>query len=291
MPEPRPGPRIRDPGTEPHHAIGSLDRLRVIDRAQRFDLSGGGARRQPDPQRSPPDRPPKHGRRIDPDEARSDERDAVAQAIGLVEVVGGKHDRPTGPPKRLDRFAHDEGGLRVEGRGRLVEEHDRWIVQQGASDGELLPHALAEGARHLVPALPQAEQAQVPLDALGALPGIEAVEAAEEVQIGVGRQLVVQPRRLGQDPHSGPNVIGLCGDVEAIDRRAALGRSDERGEQADSRRLAGAVGTEQPEHFTAADLEVDAADRPAVAELPAEPGGTQGDRALIRRRRHGRSLR
>ncbi len=38
-------------------------------------------------------------RRIDPNEAGAHERDAVAQPVRLVEIVGGQHDRPAGPPQ------------------------------------------------------------------------------------------------------------------------------------------------------------------------------------------------
>ena len=52
-------------------------------------------------------------------------------------------------------------------------------------------------------------------------------------------------------------------------------RRDERGQQPDRRRLAGAVRAEEAEDLAAADLEVHAADRPQVAEPPAEPDGAK----------------
>ena len=81
-------------------------------------------RRGVDVHAADPGRGPQAGRRVHPEQATADERDAVAQAVGLVEVVGGEDDRPARPPEAFDRLADDERRLRIEGRGRLVEEDD-----------------------------------------------------------------------------------------------------------------------------------------------------------------------
>ncbi len=175
--------------------------------------------------------------------------------------------------ERLDRLADDERRLRVERRGRFVEEHDRRVVEQRAGDGELLLHALAERARHVVAAIPQAEEAQVVLDALGAQRRRRGRAAGRRSRGScVADSLSYRPGVSVRMPTRARTSSGCVADVEAVDRGRALGRLDQRGEQADGRRLAGAVGAEEPEHLAAADLEVDAADRPAIAEPPAQPG-------------------
>ena len=93
---------------------------------------------------------------------RSHSRSASSRLCVASTIV-----RP-GPTERLDRLADDERGLRIERRGRLVEEHDRRVVEQRPGDRQLLLHALAERAGHVVAPVPQVEQAQVALDALGA---------------------------------------------------------------------------------------------------------------------------
>ena len=70
---------------------------------------------------------------------------------------------------------------------------------------------------------------------------------------------------------------GARPDVEAVDRRLALGRLDQRGQQPHGRGLAGAVRPEQPEHLATADLEVHPADRPGRAESAAETGRPDHD--------------
>ena len=134
------------------------------------------------------------GRGVDPQEAAANERDAVAQAIGFIEVVGREDDRPPGAPELFDRLADDERRLRVERGGRFVEEDDRRVVEQRPGDGELLLHALAERAGHVVAPIPQREQAQVALDPLGSRRRIQPVQPAEELEVGGRAQLVVQAR-------------------------------------------------------------------------------------------------
>ena len=62
-------------------------------------------------------------------------------------------------------------------------------------------------------------------------------------------------------------------DVEAGDARRALGRLEQRRQDADGGGLAGAVVAEQPEDGAGGDVEVEVAQRPEVAEALAEAGG------------------
>ena len=261
-------PVVRRPPRRPRPAT---------ERAAATSAVGRGAR-QPDVHAAPGgQRPAQPGRRIDPQQPAADERHPVAQPVRLVEVVRREDDRPAGPPQRLDRLADDVGRLRVERRRRLVEEDDRRVVEQGPGDGQLLLHALAERAGDVVAPVPQREQPQVPLDPLGARRGVQPVQPPEEVEVGRRRQLVVEARRLGQDADPGADLLGVLDDVEAVDRGAALARLDERGQQPDRRRLARAVRPEQAEHLAAEHLEVHPADRPQVAEPPAQTGRAEHD--------------
>jgi hypothetical protein len=98
--------------------------------------------------------------------------------------VRRQHNRPPRPTERFDRLADDEGRLRVKRRGGLVEEHDRGVVEQGARDRQLLLHALAERAGHIVAPIPQVEETQVALDPLGAHDRLEAVQPPVELKVG-----------------------------------------------------------------------------------------------------------
>ena len=80
-------------------------------------------------------------------------------------------------------------------------------------------------------------------------------------------------RGLGQQADPPADLFGRLDDVEAVEPRPALARRDQRGEQADRGRLAGAVGAEQAEDLAGVELEVEAANRPQVAEPPAQALG------------------
>ena len=78
-------------------------------------------------------------------------------------------------------------------------------------------------------------------------------------------------------------------DVEAEDPRLAARRQQQRGEDLDQRRLAGAVGPEQPEELAGRDLEVDAGERDDglrlrvvdAADAVDGDGGRQGRCGLV----------
>ena len=88
------------------------------------------------------------GRRADgQDPAAVDDRDPLAQLIGLGHVVGREQHRPTGHRRAPveDELADPARRRDVQAQRRLVEEQDPWVVQQPAGDVHLL--ALAGGQR------------------------------------------------------------------------------------------------------------------------------------------------
>src|SRR5207253_8026473 len=90
--------------------------------------------------------------------------DAVAQLVGLGQVVGGQKDRAALGAEALHEVSDGAGRFGVESRGRFVEKDDRGLVQQRARDRELLAHTLRERADRLVPAIPALEKVEIPLD-------------------------------------------------------------------------------------------------------------------------------
>lgn len=57
-----------------------------------------------------------------------DDQHAVAERVGLLEVVGCDHDRRAGPGERAHVLPEVRAALRVEARRRLVEEDDVRLV-------------------------------------------------------------------------------------------------------------------------------------------------------------------
>src|SRR5207245_2024144 len=75
---------------------------------------------------------PKLVRIRDADDVAAEKGDAVAEAVGLVEVMRAQEDRPPLAAQLHDEFADRLCRVRVESGGRLVEEEDPWLVQRRA---------------------------------------------------------------------------------------------------------------------------------------------------------------
>ena len=108
--------------------------------------SGPARAVQVDPHRGAAPVAPQAGRRVHLQQRAAHDPDAVAQPLGLVEVVGADHDRAAQLAQRGDEVAHRLGRRWIEAAGRLVEVDHLRLVQQRAGDGDLLAHPLAEAA-------------------------------------------------------------------------------------------------------------------------------------------------
>ena len=209
-----------------------------------------------------------------------DDRDAIGEAVGLVEVLRRQQhgravgdERLDGLPQRQARRA-DPGPSsarrgtapaawrRARRRGPAAAACRRSTSSPGRSaasssskrSSSSRPRFLRRGARHAVQA-----------------PDHDEVLQAGEVLVDRGvlareADLVAQLRRVGDD-------------VEAGDLGAAGVGPQQRREDPHDRRLAGAVGAEQAEHRARRGLEVDAVERADVAEGLRQPAHADGRRA------------
>ena len=75
-----------------------------------------------------------------------DDREAVGQGVGLLEVVGRQEDRRALLAEAADLVPHAGARLRVEAGRRLVEEQDRRAVDDPQADVEPALHAAGVGA-------------------------------------------------------------------------------------------------------------------------------------------------
>ena len=101
----------------------------------------------------------------------------------------------------------------------------------------------------------------------------QVVEAADHLEVGARGEQAVDGGLLAGEAELRAHGRRVGDDVVAGDRGAALGRAQQRGEDAHGGGLAGAVVAEQAEHRALGDVEVDVAQRPEVAVALAEPFG------------------
>ena len=125
-----------------------------------------------------------------------DQRDAMA-ALGLVEIVRRDEDGDALLRQRVDQPPELPPRQRIDAAGRLVEEEDRRLVQDGAAERQALAPAAREIARERRFAAGQAGHLED--EARGApraAPAIEAVDAAEEADVLIDGQQLVEREAL-----------------------------------------------------------------------------------------------
>jgi hypothetical protein len=89
----------------------------------------------------------------------------------------------------------------------------------------------------------------------------QVVEPADHLQVLGPGQVLVDRRVLAGEADLGAQLRRLADDVEAGDAGAAAVGREQRGEDADRGRLAGAVRPQQPEHGAGRHREVDPVER------------------------------
>jgi hypothetical protein len=94
----------------------------------------------------------------------------------------------------------------------------------------------------------------------------DAVELGVNAHVFLGGQIEVRGHRLRDDTDDFADLVGIADDIVAGDARESGGRGDERGEHAQQRGLAGAVGAEQAEDLAVAHSEAQAVDGAEIAE-------------------------
>ncbi len=126
----------------------------------------------------------------------------------------------------LQELLHDHGGVRVETVERLVEDEHLGPVNQGGGEDDLLPHAfreLAAAAGRDARRDRTASSSSCRRVARGAR--LEVVETADELEVLVGGQRVVQRRRFRHVADALLHLERLLDDVEAGDQGAAAIRA------------------------------------------------------------------
>jgi hypothetical protein len=87
-----------------------------------------------------------------------DDDDVVGEAIGLLHVLRRQEDGRAAAHQFRDRRPHLRAAARVEARGRLVEEYDLGLRDQGRGEVEPAPHPAGVGLRRPVARVDQVER-------------------------------------------------------------------------------------------------------------------------------------
>ena len=74
----------------------------------------------------------------------------MAEALSLLEAVGGEEDRDAALAEVVDQVVDVAGGGGVQAGGRLVEEQHLRVAEQRPGQGDPLAQALGQGAACIV---------------------------------------------------------------------------------------------------------------------------------------------
>ena len=171
----------------------------------------------------------------------------VGEQVGFVEVVRAQHDRDAlVVTQRSDVVPQVRSALRVESRGRLVEEHQHRRVHQ--TEGHVEPAALTAGhLRQRPPLEPGEVESRQEFGEAG-----RRVRLAHALQSSLGDELLAEDgagRRgrpdLGDVADPPPDLARFRTKVDAGDGRRTGGRTEQGGEHAQRGGLARTVGSEQ----------------------------------------------
>src|SRR5258708_4891574 len=187
------------------------------------------------------------------------DRQAVAEDVGLIHVVGRQEDGDAFGAQAAHLVPDARSALWIQTGGRLIEDQQAWPVHHAYRDVQ--PAPLPAGVR-LHQSVSKPSQVQPPDQLAGALRGLRPAHAIEpplqnqDLAPGSSR---LRAAFLADVSDLRAHLPRLAPQIEAADRGVAAAGVQQRGEHAHGGRLAGAVGAEEAKDLAGADLEVHAA--------------------------------
>ena len=146
--------------------------------------------------------------------------------------------------------------VRVQARGRLVQEHQLGLVDEGEGQRQPLTLAARQRLERCVSFVEEREAFEKRCRFR-----LLTIERAEERQGLARRDLVLQCRRLQRRADFLLHFTRPAPGIDAADVDCAFVRFTQSDDTLDRRRLAGAVGADESEDLAVSDLEADAARR------------------------------
>jgi hypothetical protein len=186
-----------------------------------------------------------------------------------------QEDRDPAVDEVADDLPHGPAAARVQAGGRLVEEDDPRVADQGHREVETATRATGVGDSRLPSLFDQVES----LEQLGgpalAFAPFQMAQVGHEAKVLLAGQEGVHRGKLPGDPDHVAHRVGLARHVVTGDAGIATVGADQRGQDLHRRRLAGTVWTEQGEDRPLGDVQVDAVERRLLAERLAQAGCLQ----------------
>ena len=200
------------------------------------------------------------------DPAPVDHRDALCQPIRLLEVLGREQHGGVRRDQLADQVPQLVAAVRVESRGRFVEEQHRRTCDERGRDIEAAAHPTRVGPDRPRCGLEQLEALEEFLHPRAKLPTGQLAETAHEPQVLAARQVRVDGRELAGQPDQATHRRRLARHVDTQHHGPPPIGPQDRRQDPDHRRLARTIRPQQAEHAADGNLEIDVIDRDKRAE-------------------------
>jgi hypothetical protein len=200
------------------------------------------------------------GRALSHDVPGGEHRDPVGQVFRLVHVMGGEKDCLAELPEPGNDLPGGAAGGRVETSGRLVQEDELWVADEGQGEIEPTPLATGEPGAERACLLGETDQGDglVDIPRRAIEPGVQG-QTLPDGQAGLGLRI------LQDHAHPVPPRTARRGRVVPQDRNLSLAALPEPFEDLNRRGLPCAVRAEEGEDLSPSHLEIDARDRLVTA--------------------------
>jgi hypothetical protein len=197
--------------------------------------------------------------------------DARRQLEGAADALLGENDRRA---ESLDRAEEEPRGIRVELRGRLVEQEQVRLEGERRGEGDTLELAAGELGRPATPQVERSDRLERTLDARADLRRRRAEVLEPEGDLVLDERHHDLVLGILEDGRDRPGEIRGAGRARVLTRdhhpsgeATAVEVRDEPGEGAQERRLPGAGGPEERDDLAGLELERDRPETPGRARV------------------------
>jgi hypothetical protein len=217
--------------------------------------------------------------------AARDDADAVGHFFGLFDIMGGQNDRHPALAQAPHHIPHVAAQFDVDPRGRFVKEEDFGFVAQRLGDHHAAFHAARQFHDLAATLVPQRQILQQLLDERRIARFAE--QPARESDGGHHRFERIRVQFLRHQPDHRSRRAIIASMVVATHRHRAFARRDDPADDADQRRLARPIGTQQSEYLALLDAKVDTRQGAMPALVSLSQTGNFQNRCHARRSSRG----
>src|SRR3984957_17363765 len=184
-----------------------------------------------------------------------DDGEMAAKAFDNFEDMRGEKNRGAARDHALEHRFESAGSDRVHAFEGLIEKKNFRTVDDGGGKGQFFLHAMRVIGNELLGLVGELHEIEEFGGALGGGLAIEAVHAADKIQILRAGQPSEEGHAFGDDADLALHFDGVGGEIEAEDFDASRGRGEQASEHLDSGGFAGAVRSEEAEELPRGDAQ------------------------------------